>query len=211
MTIRTFLLASVVLCLFASLAMAQAPAAKPATTQPRTKFPRPDVKYEYGPDSKRKEGVPRGKVIEFPFTASKVYPDTKRMCAVYVPAQYDGSKPAALMVFQDGVRHYATDEHEYRVPIVFDNLIHATEMPVTIGLFINPGHLGELPTSREAKNRSVEYDTLGPAYAKFLIDEMIPHIKKAYDLNITDDPAGRAICGQSSGGICAFTVAWERP
>src|SRR5688572_1586834 len=208
MTSRAFLTIGMILVSFAAFAEAQT---SPATTQARTRFPRPDVKYEYGPDSKRKEGVPRGKVIEFPFTDSKVFPGTKRMCAVYTPAQYDGSEPAALMVFQDGVRHYATDEHEYKVPIVFDNLIHGKEMPVTIGLFINPGHLGELPTSREAKNRSVEYDTLGPAYAKFLIDEMIPHIKKAYDLNITDDPAGRAICGQSSGGICAFTVAWERP
>ena len=212
---RTSRFVVVVLALCASLASAQTPSSKPATTQPRTKFPRQDVKYEYGPDSKRKEDVPRGKLIEFAFTTSKVFPDTKRMCAVYIPAQYDGSKPAALMVFQDGVRHYATDEHEYRAPIVFDNLIHAKEMPVTIGLFINPGHFGELPTTREAKatakNRSFEYDTLSPAYATFVIDEMIPHIKREYKLNVTDDPEGRAICGQSSGGICAWTVAWERP
>jgi enterochelin esterase family protein len=188
---------------------------RPATTQAWTRFPRAEVKYEYGPDSKRKEGVPRGKVITFEFNESKVFAGTKRHCAVYIPAQYDGSKPAALMVFQDGVRHYATDEHEYKVPIVFDNLIHAGEMPVTIGLFINPGHLGELPATREArataKNRSIEYDTLSPAYATFVIDEVIPHIKKEYQLNITDDPEGRAICGQSSGAICAWTVAWERP
>jgi enterochelin esterase family protein len=205
-----------VLILGMCISLAAAQATQPATTkQAATRFPRPDVKYEYGPDSKRKEGVPRGKLIEFPVLDSKVYPGTKRMCAVYIPAQYDGSKPAALMVFQDGVRHYATDEHEYRVPIVFDNLIHAKQMPVTIALFINPGHFGELPTTREArasaKNRSTEYDTLSPAYATFLIDEMIPHIVKEYGLKITDDPEGRAICGQSSGGICAWTVAWERP
>ena len=159
--------------------------------------------------------MPRGKVIAFEFNECKVFAGTKRHCAVYIPAQYDGSKPAALMVFQDGVRHYATDEHEYKVPIVFDNLIHAKEMPVTIGLFINPGHLGELPATREArataKNRSIEYDTLSPAYATFVIDEVIPHIQKEYQIKITDDPEGRAICGQSSGAICAWTVAWERP
>ena len=214
MTMRPLVLLGFALVTATSLSHAQT--SRPSTTQQeRTKFPRPEVKYEYGPDSKRKEGVPRGKLIEFQFNSSKVYPDTKRMCAVYIPAQYDGSKPAALMVFQDGVRHYATDEHEYKVPIVFDNLIHAKEMPATIGLFINPGHFGELPTTREvratAKNRSTEYDTLSPAYATFVIDEMIPHIVKEYGLKITDNPDGRAICGQSSGGICAWTVAWERP
>ena len=32
---------------------------------------------------------------------------------------------------------------------------------------------------------------------------------KKYKLR--DDAAARAICGISSGGICAFTVAWQRP
>jgi hypothetical protein len=71
---------------------------------PVTRFPRPDVRYEYGPDSRRQEGVPRGKVIEFDWRESKVFPGTIRHCAVYVPAQYNSNQPAALMVFQDGVR-----------------------------------------------------------------------------------------------------------
>ena len=197
----------------ASLAMAQS---KPATTQSKTRFPRPEVRYPYGPDSQRREGVQRGKVVEFTFRESKVFPGTIRRCAVYVPAQYDGSKPAALMVFQDGVRHYLTDDQDFRVPIVFDNLIHAKEMPVTIGVFIDPGYKrAELPTSREARataeNRSFEYDTLSRDYSDFVLNEILPHVKKEYNLNITDDPEGRAICGMSSGGICAWTVAWERP
>ena len=59
------------------------------------------------------------------------------------------------------------------------------------------------------ENRSVEYDTLSPDYAEFLLTEILPEVYKEY--NITDDPEGHAICGVSSGGICAFTVAWERP
>ena len=203
---------AVVIALCASLTWAQT---KPATTQPRTKFPRPDVKYEHGPDSKRKEGVPRGKIETFTFKDSKVFPGTIRRCAVYVPVQYDAAKPAALMVFQDGVGTYLPEDREYRVPVVFDNLIHAKEMPVTIGVFVDPGFKrDELPKPEEKgarpENRSFEYDTLSADYVTFILDEILPLVKREYKLNITDDPDGRAICGQSSGGICAFNAAWER-
>ncbi len=98
-----------------------------------------------------------------------------------------------------------------RVPTVFDNLIHRGEMPVTIGIFINPGGLkdGANENARRRGNRSFEYDTLSDRYARFLLEEILPEVGKTYRL--TDDPEGRAIQGNSSGGICAFTVAWERP
>jgi enterochelin esterase-like enzyme len=96
---------------------------------------------------------------------------------------------------------------------VLDNLIHRKEMPVTIGIFITPGHRAEeYPEElglRNPNNRSVEYDSLGDAYARFVVDEMLPEVGKRYHL--TKDPEGRAIGGASSGAICAFTVAWERP
>lgn len=176
----------------------------------------PDVKYDHGADSKRKEGVPRGKLTDFDWKESKVFPGTIRHCTIYVPAQYDGSKPAALMVFQDG-HTYLKEDGDFRAPVVFDNLIAAKEMPVTIGVFIDPGfkrtEFPDAPRGWEPRpqNRSFEYDTLSPAYSEFLLAEILPHIKKEFNLNITDDPDGRAICGISSGGICAFTVAWERP
>jgi enterochelin esterase family protein len=114
------------------------------------------------------------------------------------------------MVFQDGGGMLGRTNGAYRVPVVFDNLIAKKEMPVTIGVFINPG---TFPPTQEGQrgrsNRSVEYDSLGDAYARFLLEEIIPEVQKSYKL--TDDPAGWAICGNSSGGICSFTVAWERP
>jgi enterochelin esterase family protein len=200
-------------CVCAASAQQQ-PATGPAT-RPRTRFPRPDVRYEYGPDSQRHEGVPKGKVIEFTWNQSKVFPGTIRRCAVYVPAQYDGSTPTALMVFQDGVRTYLPEDKEFKTTVVFDNLIAKKEMPVTIGVFIDPGYKRtELPPATDrttAENRSFEYDTLSPAYSEFLLTEILPYVKSEYKLNITDDPDGRSICGISSGGICAWTVAWERP
>jgi enterochelin esterase family protein len=175
--------------------------------------PRVELRYPYGPDSMRQDGVPRGKLTEHVWKDSQVFPGTIRRYYVYVPAQYDASKPTALMVFQDG-HAYINEDGDFRVPVVFDNLIHQGAMPVTIGLFVDPGHKkADLPPERgwqpAPENRSFEYDTLSDDYAKFLLTEILPAVKKDY--NITDDPEGHAICGISSGGICAFTVAWERP
>ncbi len=168
--------------------------------------------YQLGPDSLVKAGVPQGKVEKFEFTDSTVFPGTRRDGWLYVPAQYDASKPAALMVFQDGNAYYATNG-QVRATVVFDNLIHSGEMPVTIGLFISPGdRTGQSKTNQwSASNRSFEYDSLGDAYAKFLINELIPFVQNKWKLNLSADPKMRAICGMSSGAICAWTVAWERP
>lgn len=171
-----------------------------------------DEIYKLGPDSMRQEGVPRGEVTEYVWR-SQIFPGTIRRYWVYVPKQYDGSKPAAVMVFQDG-HAYVDEQGQFRAPIVLDNLIHRGEMPVTIAIFIDPGHkketLPEKPGWRpQPENRSFEYDTLSDQYARFLLEEILPEVGKHYRL--TDDPDQRAICGISSGGICAWTVAWERP
>ena len=160
-----------------------------------------DEDYKLGPDSMRQEGVPQGTVTKDVWH-SKIFPETVRDYWVYVPAQYDGNKPACVMVFQDG-HAYVDETGDFRVPVVFDNLIHKGEMPVTIGIFINPGHEGERPPQNpwQASNRSFEYDTLSDQYARFLLEEILPEVGKQYKL--TDDPECRAICGISSGGICA--------
>lgn len=165
--------------------------------------------YQYGSDSQRQPGVPQGKITHFQHV-SAIFPDARRDYWVYVPQQYDPATPAAVMVFQDGKR-YLDEDGWFRVPIVFDNLIHAGDMPVTVGIFLNPGHIGEAPRPDGSpfNNRSVEYDTLSDQYARFLIEEILPEVGARWRL--TDDPEQRAICGLSSGGICAFTVAWERP
>ena len=168
-----------------------------------------DDQYVLGPDSQVKPGVPQGKVETRQWTQSKIYPGTTRDWAVYVPAQYDKAKPANVMVFQDGMGMVKADG-QYRVPVVFDNLIASGEMPVTIAIFINPGTFPPAnPKQKGRSNRSFEYDSLGDLYARFLLEEILPEVSKEY--NLTTDPEGRAICGNSSGGICAFTVAWEKP
>ena len=97
-----------------------------------------DDVYHLGPDSEPQPGVPQGQVNGPLTLESKVYPDTTRNYWVYVPAQYDKSKPASLMIYQDG-HAFVNIKGEARIPIVFDNLIYRREMPVTIGVFINPG------------------------------------------------------------------------
>ena len=166
------------------------------------------AQYSLGPDSQRQSGVPHGTVVKRTWTSS-IYPGTVRDYWVYVPAQYDASKPAAGMVFQDG-GGLVTEDGRWRVPVVFDNLIHKGEMPVTIGIFINPGMLPAANANSQARfNRSNEYDALGDRYARFLLEEIIPEVRKSY--NLTTDPNLWAIGGSSSGGICAFNAAWNRP
>src|SRR4051812_49038271 len=134
--------------------------------------------YVLGPDSQFKPPVPHGRVERFQFTNSAVFPGTVREGGVYIPAQYDPGKPAALMVFQDGLGYLSTNG-SWRVPWVFDNLIAAREIPVTIGIFLNPG------VRADQSNRSFEYDSLGDAYARFLLNEAIPFVTNRYVLAIT--------------------------
>jgi enterochelin esterase-like enzyme len=154
--------------------------------------------YETHPDSRERPGVPKGTLKQMPAWESKIFSGTKRDWWVYVPAQYKPETPAAVMVFQDGL-----GPKDY-VPTVFDNLIADGDMPVTVGIFIQPGVRAD-----GRANRSFEYDTLSDQYARFLLEEILPEVEKTVKLR--HDAASRAISGASSGGICAFTVAWERP
>lgn len=166
--------------------------------------------YKLGPDSQRQGDVPAGTVTAHKWT-SQIFPGTARDYWVYVPKQYDGSRPAAVMAFQDG-QSYLNPEGQFRTTIVFDNLIHKGEMPVTIGIFINPGTLPATPgdpAARARSNRSFEYDTPSDQYARFLLEEILPEVGRQWKL--TANPEFRGVGGISSGGICAWTVAWERP
>ncbi len=167
---------------------------------------------DHGPDSQMDAKVPQGTITQHEWLDSKVYAGTHRRYSVYVPAQYDKSKPAALMVFQDGHAFEGT-AGDFRLPVVFDNLIAKGEMPVTIAVLVDPGHKGELAEKRgwspSPSNRAVEYDSVNGDYAEFLLNEILPEVEKDY--SITRNPELRAICGNSSGGICAFGAAWHRP
>lgn len=161
--------------------------------------------YTAPPESKRQAGVPQGKLTPQPAWKSSVYEGTVRNWWVYVPAQYDASKPAAVMIFMDG--------HSYKdfVPVVLDNMIHKGELPVSIAIFISPGHRGETPPENgwNGNNRSIEYDTVSDRFSKLIVEEILPEVSKSY--NLRKDPAGRLVAGISSGGICAFNLAWQRP
>ncbi len=177
-------------------------------------FAEMDKHYHLGPDSLPQEGVPKGE-IKGPFTLpSEAYPGTQHTYWVYVPAQYDASKPASLMVFNDG-QAYMNPEADLRAQNVMDNLIYRREIPVMLGVFINPGRRPDQPEPTISNwgdrdtNRPEEYNSLDDRYARVIADELLPALKK--DFNISSDPEQRGIGGASSGAIAAFTVAWHRP
>jgi len=164
--------------------------------------------YAPGPEA-QPQAVPRGEVRQGVFATSRIFPGTTRDYFVYVPAQYRADRPACLMVFFDGAGFMKADG-AFRVPVVFDNLIAKKDLPVTIAVGVNPGTVAPtLPGAKPRSHRSYEYDSLGDANARFLLEELLPEALRG--LNVTADPKGRAVCGNSSGGIAAFTVAWERP
>jgi enterochelin esterase family protein len=158
------------------------------------------------------DGVPRGE-LKGPYDFhSKIIEGTVRQYWLFIPAQYNASTPASVLVFQDGYR--ATNpEGSIRAPQVLENLIAKGDIPVTIGIFITPGNRSEVYPdtlgSKNPNNRAQEYDMMDDRYTRLVVDEILPVVASQY--NLTDDPDQRAIGGSSSGAIAAFTVAWYRP
>lgn len=166
--------------------------------------------YPVDSASVEQSGVPKGEILKFTFQNSKIFPGTTRDIHVYIPVQYNGDKPACVYVNQDGI--------QWKAPTVFDNLIAKGEMPVTIGVFVTPGRVlaPDKDKALDRFNRSFEYDGLGDAYSRFLLEEIFPFVEgqKTTDgrvIRLSKDGNDRAIGGSSSGAVCAFTAAWERP
>ena len=165
----------------------------------------------YTPDSYARPGVPQGKISEKLVHTSKLYGGMETNYWIYVPAQYNPAVPAALMVWQDGERYMTRNVEEscrlcpslYRLQEVTDNLIHDKKIPVMIHVFVSPGTLNGKPL------RSILYDTVSDKYGQFLLEELLPEVYAKY--NIRKDAYSRAIQGQSSGGIAAFTVSFNHP
>lgn len=169
---------------------------------------RDHYRVAFDPAIVRNENVAEGEVIKRSFNESKIYPMTSRDYWIYVPAAYDASKPACLFVCLDGV--------QYNAPTVFDNLIATEQMPVTIGVFVNPGVVRDAEGGVIRYNRSNEFDRTDGTFARFLIEELLPEVERqtATDgrpIRLSTNPNDCAIAGSSSGGICAFTAAWARP
>lgn len=194
----------------------QAPGQKggPPFAQKAAPGPDPNSQYRLGPDSMPQPGVPQGE-IRGPYTLpSEAYPGTQHTYWVYVPAQYDPAVPASLMIYNDG-QAFKAEDGDIHAQHVMDNLIYRHEIPVMIGVFINPGRRPDQPEPNLSEwgdrttNRPTEYNTLDDKYARVIVDELMPVLYKEY--NISKDPDQHGIGGSSSGAIAAFTVAWERP
>ncbi len=162
--------------------------------------------YTLGPDSQPQPGVPKGTVTRLELAPGRFYPGTPHRYGIYVPAQYDAAKPAPFMIFLDGSGAMGGQ----RVPVVFDNLIAKHELPVMIGVFVDPGVLPPVNDAAQSRfERVFEYDSLSDRYARFLLEELIPEVGKKY--NLSKDPNDHAIAGVSTGAVGAFAAAWNRP
>jgi enterochelin esterase-like enzyme len=163
--------------------------------------------YSLCADSLSQEGVPTGQLWRFRWTSHTVYPGVERDVWLYLPHGVEEHDDVNLVVFQDGSSYFGPFVN---ATTVLDNLIHNREIPMTAALFVNAGEKGPgYPFFGGDDNRSIEYDTVNGDYARFLIEELFPVVRQR--VRLTDDPAGRVICGFSSGGACALTAAFHRP
>ncbi|MBZ5620024.1 MAG: esterase [Acidobacteriia bacterium] len=157
----------------------------------------------YNSDSYSKPGVPRGKVSEKRTIVSRIYDGMKADYWVYASPGVDPAVPAALMVWQDG-QGLIGEFSRMRLFTVTENLLYQKLLPPMVHVMIAPGQSPEGHAMR-----SVEYDTVSDRYPRFLMEEVLPEVEKTYTLR--QDGYSRAIGGESSGGICAFNVAWLMP
>jgi enterochelin esterase family protein len=131
--------------------------------------------------------------------------------AVYIPAQYDGATPAALMMVQDLVHYLSRTEATFETPQVLDNLIHAGDIPVTIAVFHEPAAC-TIPAGQPVSYcRDLVYNRASADYAEFVVNELIPHVVATHGLSITSDPSGWLSVGYSAGGAAALGLAYHRP
>ncbi len=169
--------------------------AVPLTEAPQTTYTPPEP-----PPEKLLPGI----IKKTAFTTSTIFPGTIREVTVFVPAQYDASKPACVYVKTDG---YNPKEKG-----LLETLIATGEMPVTVGIFVTPGMLPPaMPGTLGRRNRCFEYDGVGDYTVRFLVEELLPFVAREFDLNLSLSGNDRCIAGGSSGGIAAFNAAWERP
>ncbi len=147
-------------------------------------------------------------LIDGTLDKSDYYGGTTHAFQVYVPDQYDGKRPAALYVGLDGVLCHA--------PEVMDSLITAGKMPVTIGVFLQPGVVKANDGTVLRYNRCYEFDSTSGTFARFLEEEVLPAVEqiktpRGKPIRLSRRPGDRMIFGLSSGGIAAFNAAWHRP
>jgi len=199
--------------LVGALALASGRAQTPAAPKPAPAA-RNDAFYKLGPDSQPMAGVPKGRWVGPTIIPSRVFPGTQHTYYVYVPAQYDPATPTPLMIFNDGQAMKA-EPGDVQAQNVLDNLIFRREIPVMIGVFINPGRRPDQPEPNphdwgdHSTNRPDEYNPPTDKYARVIVDELMPALQRDY--NLSPDPELHGIMGASSGGCAAFGVAWFRP
>ncbi len=168
--------------------------------------------YMSAPELSVRDGVPRGVVKQFVMKSedSKIYPGIakrrtgvvpyERKVWVYVPRQYKPGTAIPFLIAQDGGGYVKT-----LIPAL-DTLIHERRVPVMAAILIDSGG-----GDAQGSQRGLEYDTVSDVYANFVETEVLPRAAREAGVQFTTNPDARATMGGSSGGSCAFTMAWFRP
>ncbi|WP_373077318.1 alpha/beta hydrolase [Zhongshania sp.] len=174
---------------------------------------------EATPDS----STPKGTVHHLKdWHESRVFPNTTRDIAVYRPHGVKPGQALSLLLCFDGA-NYLDPNGPVRAAQVLDTLIARGDIPATAAVFVNPGlpqpfQSADLLSTEfdaakiaAADQRSIEYDSLCDTNARFILDDVLPLVSKSFDIRFSALPSQRIVCGLSSSGIAAFTLAWHFP
>lgn len=163
-----------------------------------------DTTRKYEPPAIKPTDILAGEIRQLRFAASRIFPGTVREVTIFIPAQYDARRPACVYVKSDGFNP--------REKTMLETMIATREMPVTVGVFVRPGEVpAPMAGTAGRRNRDFEYDGVNDANVRFLIEELLPFVAQECQLNLSTDGNDRCVVGSSSGGIAAFTAAWNRP
>ena len=168
--------------------------------------------YANAPELTARADVPKGWIYRYVMksTESRMYPGISktesykivpytRRVTVYVPAQYKAGSAAPFLISQDSLGSGV-------IPTILDNMIHDRRLPAMVAILIDSGGSDSL-----GSQRGLEYDTMSGGYADFVEEEVLPRASREAHVEFTKDPNGRMTMGGSSGGACAFSMAWYRP
>ncbi len=157
-------------------------------------------------DMQIQEHAAGGMLISFKYVSEKLEPGSERDVTVYLPKANHTSKNLAVQVYTDGMRECE--------PAVLEKLVSEKAVPPIVTIGVKPGVMPSLISGGTARRiRSIEYDSLGPRYANFIIYELIPTIEKQIlpkETTLSASCDMHSICGCSSGGICSWNACWER-
>lgn len=146
-----------------------------------------------------------GKIINGSCIGNVYEPGIKNNYITYLP-EVPHPEPLALYLFLEA--------NQTVILPLMEQLMREELIPWGVLLLVEPGALeppaGSVPEAAQRRMRAEQFDQFGREYADYLVAELIPSATAALNVELDPSPDRHFITGGSSGGLCAWNVAWFR-